>query len=158
MLAREPGRSHQTNNNKNEDGGRAQATPEHLRDDRIQTIPSTEMMGDFKTAGRMRKDTSELQKQGMTASSDSRPRHGEGKWSLREHSPVSTEALCGERKAEESTSPPVKLGGGQGLLPRRPSTPPLGREGGTPQGWRSGLRGQHWMRHAVLESAAYAQA
>ena len=57
-----------------EDGGRAQATHEPLRDDQIQEILSIEMMGDFKeTAGRTRKDTSESQKQGMTASSDSQP-------------------------------------------------------------------------------------
>lgn len=79
-MAREPGRNHQTNNNnKSEDGGRAQATREPLRDDQIETVPRTEMMGDFKeTAGRTRKDTSELQNQGMTASSDSRPRLGAG--------------------------------------------------------------------------------
>ena len=36
VLAREPGRSHQANNNKSEDGGRAQVTREPLRDDPIQ--------------------------------------------------------------------------------------------------------------------------
>ena len=67
-MAREPGKSHQTSKKKkSEDRGGAQATHEPLRDDRIQKILSIEMMGDFKeTAGRIRKDTSESQKQGTT--------------------------------------------------------------------------------------------
>lgn len=70
-MAREPGKSHQTSKKKkkSEDRGGAQATHEPLRDDRIQKILSIEMMGDFKeTAGRIRKDTSESQKQGTTES------------------------------------------------------------------------------------------
>ena len=69
-MAREPGKSHQTSKKeRSEDGGRAQTTHAPLRDEGIQKILSIEMMGDFKeTAGRIRKDTSESQKQGTTES------------------------------------------------------------------------------------------
>ena len=106
------------------------------------------MMGGFKeTAGRRERTCL------RTTASQTADRDAEVvEWALRERSLVSTDALRGERKAEESRAPPATLGGGRGCSPDAPRP-----GGGTPRGWRSGSRPAQ-PPHASLESAACAQA